>query len=256
MLFWVGMNKQYSDYIIFVDESGSDSSQHVDPLYPVFVLTFFVCKKDTYVFDLNPKINAFKFKHFGHAEVVLHERDIRKDLGNFAFLKSKSIKEDFIAELTKIIQAVDAYFICVVIDKRKISQKIIDQDNLYSRAFATGLNAFNLYLKTNEQTLKINQALHIVIEKRGRKEDSLLLEQIKSLKVSELSKNSDFELVFSDKKSNAVGIQIADLIARPLGMSFLRPDQKNRAVEVIKKKLITGKSTGSNELSDRLLVFP
>ncbi|MEY4062916.1 MAG: hypothetical protein RIT09_709, partial [Pseudomonadota bacterium] len=123
-------------------------------------------------------------------------------------------------------------------------------------AFATGLNAFNLYLKTNEQTLKINQALHIVIEKRGRKEDSLLLEQFKSLKVSELSKNSDFELVFSDKKSNAVGIQIADLIARPLGMSFLRPDQKNRAVEVIKKKLITGKNTGSNELSDRLLVFP
>ena len=42
MLFWVGMNKQYSDYIIFVDESGSDSSQHVDPLYPVFVLTFWL----------------------------------------------------------------------------------------------------------------------------------------------------------------------------------------------------------------------
>ena len=102
----------------------------------------------------------------------------------------------------------------------------------------------------------ISHKIHIVIEKRGRKEDSLLLEQIKSLKVSELSKNSDFELVFSDKKSNAVGIQIADLIARPLGMSFLRPDQKNRAVEVIKKKLITGKNTGSNELSDRLLVFP
>ena len=71
-----------------------------------------------------------------------------------------------------------------------------------------------------------------------------------------MPKDANFELVFSDKKSNAIGIQVADLIARPLGMSFLRPDQKNRAVEVVKKKLITGKNLDSSELNHRLLVFP
>jgi hypothetical protein len=250
------MNRQYSDYIAFVDESGSASHQHIDPLYPIFVLTFFVCKKDTYVFDLNPKINEFKFKHFGHAEVVLHERDIRKDLGSFTFLKSKSIKENFIFELTKIIKTVDAHVICVVIDKRKINQNNLNQDNLYSRALAIGLNALNLFIKTGSGCSNSNQALHIVIEKRGRKEDCLLLEQIQNFKLSEMPKDANFELVFSDKKSNAIGIQVADLIARPLGMSFLRPDQKNRAVEVVKKKLITGQNLDSSELSHRLLVFP
>jgi hypothetical protein len=31
-------------------------------------------------------------------------------------------------------------------------------------------------------------------------------------------------------------LQIADLVARPIGLSVLRPDQENRAFEIIKNK--------------------
>jgi hypothetical protein len=44
--------------------------------------------------------------------------------------------------------------------------------------------------------------------------------------------------VIADKKVNCAGLQLADLLARPIGMSVLRPDQPNRAVEVIQDKLL------------------
>ncbi|QBN92414.1 DUF3800 domain-containing protein [Xanthomonas oryzae pv. oryzae] len=46
-----------------------------------------------------------------------------------------------------------------------------------------------------------------------------------------------FDPVICDKKSNAIGLQLADLVARPIGMRQLRPDQPNRAWDVIEQKL-------------------
>ena len=46
-----------------------------------------------------------------------------------------------------------------------------------------------------------------------------------------------FRLVFADKKSNSSGLQLAYLIARPVGMRVLRPLQDNRAYEILEKKL-------------------
>lgn len=45
-----------------------------------------------------------------------------------------------------------------------------------------------------------------------------------------------FEITFVDKKSNSAGLQIADLVARPVGMSILRPEQNNRAFEALRPK--------------------
>ena len=42
--------------------------------------------------------------------------------------------------------------------------------------------------------------------------------------------------MFADKKANLPGLQLADLVARPVGMSILRPEQPNRAFEVLKDK--------------------
>ena len=40
-----------------------------------------------------------------------------------------------------------------------------------------------------------------------------------------------------DKKSNSAGLQIADLTARPIGLKTLRPNQPNRAYDIIETKL-------------------
>jgi hypothetical protein len=66
-----------SDYIIFADESGDHGLSNIDPQYPVFVLAFCIIEKTTYSQSILPKLTEFKFRHFGHDQVVLHERDIR-----------------------------------------------------------------------------------------------------------------------------------------------------------------------------------
>jgi len=52
-----------------------------------------------------------------------------------------------------------------------------------------------------------------------------------------LNQRLPFELVMIPKASNSTGLQIADLVARPIGIKVLRPDQTNRAYDILAKKL-------------------
>ena len=52
-----------------------------------------------------------------------------------------------------------------------------------------------------------------------------------------ITKRFPFELVFADKRANSSGLQLADLVARPVGMSVLRPGQPNRAFAILESKL-------------------
>ena len=91
---------------------------------------------------------------------------------------------------------------------------------------------------------------HIVAEARsprgnGRagREDRELLEEFQGMmtgrhRLQNGTALQGFELVFADKKTNAPGLQLADLVARPIGLKLLRPDQPNRAFDVIESKLI------------------
>lgn len=45
-----------------------------------------------------------------------------------------------------------------------------------------------------------------------------------------------FEILFADKRVMSSGLQLADLVARPIGLKVLRPDQENSAFDVLEKK--------------------
>ncbi|MEB1611729.1 DUF3800 domain-containing protein [Xanthomonas campestris pv. campestris] len=94
---------RYSNYIVYVDESGDHGLESVDPRYPVFVLAFCVFHKGHYAQRVVPAIESFKFRHFGHDVVILHEHDIRKKKGHFRF-SDRLEKTIFLDELTGIIE--------------------------------------------------------------------------------------------------------------------------------------------------------
>lgn len=50
-------------------------------------------------------------------------------------------------------------------------------------------------------------------------------------------KKLTYPLVFRSKRDNIVGIQLADLCAHPCARHVLRPDQPNRAYDIVKKHL-------------------
>nr|WKF60547.1 hypothetical protein HUO10_005068 [Paraburkholderia busanensis] len=61
-------------------------------------------------------------------------------------------------------------------------------------------------------------------------------------------------MVVCDKKANSEGLQLCDLMARPIGLSVLRPDQANRAYQILEKKFFTGSS--GTVLGNGLKIFP
>ena len=80
------VEKRFSDYVVYVDESGDHSLASIDSSYPVFVLALCVFHKRHYSESIIPAVEKFKFNYFGHDNVVLHENEISKQKGAFAFL--------------------------------------------------------------------------------------------------------------------------------------------------------------------------
>ncbi len=73
----------YSDFVVYVDESGDHSLTSIDKDYPIFVLTFCLFKKTLYIQDIVPKFQKLKFKYFGHDIIILHENEIRRRKNDF-----------------------------------------------------------------------------------------------------------------------------------------------------------------------------
>jgi hypothetical protein len=80
----------------------------------------------------------------------------------------------------------------------------------------------------------------VLVECRGKKEDAELELEFRRIRDGanlRMRAMSCIELVFIDKKANSTGLQLADLTARPIGLRCLRPDQPNRAYDIIEPKL-------------------
>lgn len=225
---------RYSNYVVYVDESGDHGLETVDPNYPIFVLAFCVFHKGHYAEKVVPAIEAFKFRHFGHDIVVLHETEIRKETGSFRF-NDRPEKESFIAELTGIIESSKFILISCVIDKTRLRDRESLNRNPYHLALGFCLETlFELVEEKEQETLPT----HVVVECRGKKEDKDL--ELEFLRIcrgeNRWGKELPFHITFADKKTNSSGLQLADLVARPIGLSVLRPSAHNRAFEVLKRK--------------------
>ncbi len=232
------MSNGFSDYLVFVDESGDHGLDAIDHGYPMFVLAFCVISKADYVGKIVPAIQRFKLKHFGHDNVILHERDIRKDVGDFAFLKTKEKKAAFLDELTQIVADAPFSLICTVIRKVALKQKYVAPENPYHIALGFGIERVHYCLQGRGAG---DARTHVVVERRGRREDAEL--ELEFRRVCDggnyHGEKLPLEIVFADKKANLPGLQLADLVARPVGMSILRPGQANRAFEVLEGKFYT-----------------
>lgn len=249
-------DKRFSDYLVFVDESGSPAMGNVDPDFPLLVLAFMIVRKDQYLSEIVPAVQGFKFRHFGHDQVILHEREIRRDLGAFAFLKTKALKADFLDELSDIVAASPFHLVSVVIRKDRLKDRYKTPENPYHLALQFGLERVSAFFKQQgEWRSGNNPQVHLIVEKRGQNEDNEL--ELEFRRICDggnyKSENFPFEVVFADKKSNSSGLQLADLVARPIGLSVIRPEQANRAFDLLKDKLaqVNGHAAGWG-----LKVFP
>jgi hypothetical protein len=233
----------FSDFIVYADESGDHGMVSIDPQYPMFALTFCVMRKDEYVGSIVPEMQRFKFGIWGHDSVILHEHEIRKNVGHFGLLRTdRALRARFFDKLNALIDVAPMTIFASVIDKEKHRAKYANPWNPYEIALHFCMEQLQVMMNRFEQHSK---TVHVVFESRGAKEDAEL-----ELEFRRIASNKghwghrrhdfsrfDFQPVFIPKAANASGLQLADLTARPIALSQLRPDQPNRAFEIIRPKL-------------------
>lgn len=225
------------DYIVYVDESGDHNLVDFDPQYPRFVLAFCIFKIEHYVEHVVPTMQRLKFDFFGHDMVVLHERDIRRELPPFDLLLNSQVRAQFLTRLDELITSSRFGIVASVIRKYDFRERRGTQMSPYEVALEFGLERVFLQLQDRGQ---VGKKTYIVFEGRGRNEDAELELAFRrilgSTKYQGLAQTLEFLCV--EKKINSSGLQIADLVARPIGIRDLRPEQPNHAWSILEKKLV------------------
>lgn len=233
----------FSDYIVFADESGDHGLASIDPQFPVFALVFCVFSKDRYIKEVEPGFRQLKFKWFGHDAVVLHEREIRKQAPPFDFLRRDVATRDaFMADVNAIMADVPFHAYVSVIDKTKLRQRYAEPHNAYDLAMLFCLEKLSNRLVADGQK---GRRTHVLFEARGKVEDAQLELEFRRFVSNERRfgwRAVDFdrtpmEPIFVPKSANLAGHQLTDLIARPLALGALRPDQPNRAAELVADRI-------------------
>lgn len=160
-------------------------------------------------------------------------------------------------ELTEIIELSNFILISATIDKREIKKQYV-ADNAYHIALDLCMETLYEFLQEKGEEQK---KTHIIVESRGNKEDKELELEFRRIcdGNNRMGNSLPFEIIFADKRVMSSGLQLADLVARPIGLSTLRPNQDNRAFEVLKKKFYCegGRgAAGCNYEGAGMKVFP
>ncbi len=199
----------------------------------------FACsrKRPTWT-QVTSALRRLKLATFGHDWVVLHEHDIRKKAGAFAMM-SREPREKFLDALARVIDAAPFTLVAVVIDKRELRLDAAESANPYHLALRFGLERLCRLLADCGQAERLT---HFIVEARGKREDAEL--ELEFRRICEgnnvLRQTLPFRLVMADKRANSEGLQIADMVARPVALSVLRPSQPNRAMAILEGKLWRG----------------
>jgi hypothetical protein len=143
------------------------------------------------------------------------------------------------AELSEIIEAVPISIVASIIRKDELARRYVRPENPYQLALLFCMERAREFL--DGFSFDPDGIAHIVCEARGGSggtEDVELEQEFRRICAGQNrlrpSPLRGFDIVSADKKTNSTGLQIADLVARPIGMHTLRPEQYNRAYEIIR----------------------
>ncbi len=224
--------------IMFLDESGDHSLDKIDSSYPMFVLAGCIFDLDYYLDEAEKKVNGLKMKYFGKTDIILRSYDIRKQKGDFACLIDRKKREEFYKAINDLIGNLNFTVIAAAINKAKLKGQYGQPANPYHLCFQFILERTVMYLGRN------NKKMIFRIESRETHNDQKLSEVYERFRNNNhrlfnkdeiQSKLAD--LSFNQKMQNVAGMQIADLVAYPIGKWVLDNSKENKAFTIVEKKL-------------------
>ena len=224
--------------VVYFDEVGNPTLGASDKDFPIFAVALFICDADRYVHEIVPRVNALKFKWFGHEGVILHSRDIRKAQGDFEFLTVPATRSEFYEDLNGVMSGCDYKLIAVAIRKDLHVSRYTYPADPYDLALLFAMERLLSVLEDARQT-----DVMVIAEKRGRNEDRELHSAFQRIVTSgtEFVDGARFRSIrwtlrFLPKSMNIVGTQMADLAAYPIARYALDKARPNPAYEIVRHK--------------------
>jgi hypothetical protein len=147
---------------------------------------------------------------------VLHESEIRKRLGIFNFKGDVQARADFIEGLSRVVQHCVPRVVAAVVCHSDSGR---DVDLAALEALWAGFQHDG------------SGSSHWIFERRGKREDAAVSKAFDSLMLSGATHE------FVSKGRGLAGLEMADMLARPIGLSVLRPAQPNRALEGLRGRM-------------------
>lgn len=242
--------------VMFLDESGDHNLEIIDSSYPMFVLAGCVFDLEYYSDFVEPEIKKIKLKHFGSEDIILRSYDIRKQRGEFSVLIDKDRRKNFYEEMGALLGSLDYLIIAAAIDKNALKSKYTSPSNPYSLCLQFILERAIMCLgRTGNKML-------FRIESRETHNDRVLSEVYEDFRKNDhqLFKKEEIQsklvdLSFNQKPQNIAGMQIADLVAYPIGKWALDPNGERRTFDIVESKFHKSPRTG-DYINYGLKIFP
>lgn len=235
-------------YTIYLDECGQHAVAAVDT-FPVFVLAAAIIRDADY-----PVIDAlwkrWKHENLGGENVIVHEPDLRRRTGPFRGEAGAAA----ISGLQRVLAGFDFGAVVIVVHR---ADYVADygvgpiDNSLPEHAYLMALDfLMERCLFALDSQFGGGRA-DVIAESRGPKEDAMLQHEFARLHFEGTSyiSHSWFRqqlhpgIRFMSKRDNNTGLQIADLLARPVGVKVADPTSDPPWWDVFRPKLCKGSET-------------
>ena len=244
-------------YYLYIDECGDHTLATYDRNFPIFTLCgILVPVKKVNAFK--KAIDELKIEFWNTTNVILHSRDIRKCEKEFEILFDVDVKKRFYKRVNEVLSIQGIYVIvCCSVQKEQCIEKHGMDADIYGTAlkYVIQRSIFCVDDISSEGGI-----IDVIVERRGKREDTALLNYYNKLRFSGMHYISPERLAehmgrfeFSKKTENVFGLQIADLIAYPISRYVLNPNKQNPAFDVISSNIYTnnGKRLGLKIFPDK-----
>ena len=203
--------------VLFLDESGDHSLSIIDPQFSVFVLCGIIMDEEYHRRNASEQLAEFKTRLFGNRNIILHTADFTRNKSGFEAMSNHEFRRDFFSALQELIQELEFKIVACVIKKQDHLQKY-------------GLNALDPYLLALSVLVERfifecgSTGGTIVAEARNPTLNNALELAFLDLKIRGTTFISATKVqkrihnfAIREKKDNIAGLQLADVIATPIG---------------------------------------
>ncbi len=235
---------------IFLDECGTHHLTAADP-FPVFVLAAVIIPDSRYG-QIEAEWKAWKKANLGSADALVHEPDLRR--GDGPFRGTPQQKALTRRALRECLRRLDFTVIACAVRRPEYLKEVGNQ------ALDSSLPSHPYLMTLDFLAERVVMALdkqfggargRVVAESRGAMEDALLQYEFARLHLDGTSYIAEAwfrqqlhpGVQFCPKDDNSTGLQLADLIARPIAEKVINPAATPEFWPQVRIKLCQGQET-------------